>query len=44
MERRCFLCIFFFIFLAKTTFQAFESCSVHISQFMMQGVGIVYKM
>lgn len=39
-----FVRAFSFFFLAKTTFELLEYCSVHISEFMTQGFGIVYKM
>lgn len=44
VEKELCLCsCILILFLAKTTFKLLEYCSVHISEFMMQGVGIVYK-
>lgn len=41
-ELRLSLCILI-LFLAKTTFKLLEYCSVHISEFMTQGLGLCIK-
>lgn len=44
MEKELCLCsCILILFLAKTTFKLLEYCSVHISEFMTQGLGLCTK-